>query len=241
MSHVRVYNNFLRDNDVLTITDAETIHKVKDVLRLGAEKSLYLFDGNGKEFLCRIIDIKHDSIVAQKIKIAREEPANTPSLILGFPLVKEEKVDFILQKATELGVSEFVPFTCTRSIQSLPSESKVKRWQKILIEATRQSERLWIPKLNAIGEFTELIRRPYETKLAATITGENARDTLAASSKEIFIIVGPEGDFSHPEYAHLKENNFKTINLSPHILRVETAAAFAVGLVNYFLLHTRNP
>jgi 16S rRNA (uracil1498-N3)-methyltransferase len=216
----------------IRIEERETIHKIRDVLRLKKSKKIYVFNGEGKEYLYEIKEIKKNVIFLEKEKFVNKEDLPSTKIILAFPLLKEEKINFILQKCTELGVDEFYPFICERSIIKKPNFSKFRRWQKIILEATRQSNRLWLPKLKEIKNVEEIAHLKFSLKLVASQYGKYLEKSLR-KEKEIFIIVGPEGDFSPSEYKILNDNDFVCFKLSPYTLRTETAAVFSVGLISY--------
>ena len=90
-----------------------------------------------------------------------------------------------------------------------------------------------MPSLEEVLDFQEIVNVSHKIKLVASIKGEKISSILNGQEKEIFILVGPEGGFSPSEYSKLEDNNFKFLKLSSHILRVETASIFSVGLVNY--------
>ena len=216
---------------MVEVKDKEIIHKIKDVLRLKENGDIYVFDGEGSEYIYKIRGIDRDVVVLEKKKQARKETVALNKVILGFPLIREAKIDFILQKTTELGVTGFSPFISARSLQTKPSISKIKRWRKIIVEAVRQSGRLWIPEVYEATSLGEIAKKDYSLKIAASIEGMSPKEVLSKNEGDVFIVVGPEGDFSYEEYDELKREGFKFIKLSQYILRTETAAIFAVGLV----------
>lgn len=233
MPKTRIYLAPEKISDYIEISDKEIIHKVNNVLRVLAGEEIYVFDGVGREFIFTISKITKKLLILSNKKLSHQENLSAKKIILGFPLVKEERIDFILQKATELGVFSFQPFICERSINVKPGLVKIERWRKIVMEACRQSERLWLPEIKEVIDFAQVARLNYKIKLAGHISGEGLSGKF--DSDEVFIVVGPEGDFSNQEIEALVQNNFKLIKFAPNILRVETAAAFFVGLVNYFL------
>jgi 16S rRNA (uracil1498-N3)-methyltransferase len=235
VSKIRIYIEPEQISNTIEIEEKGIIHKIKDVLRLKDNDDFYVFDGQGKEYLYRIKEAKKKHITIEQKALERKEDSSGSKIILGFPIEREERVDFILQKATELGVFSFVPFICQRSIRSKPSEAKLKRWQKIVIEATRQSQRLWLPQIHNVLGFDDILKINYPVKLAGAISGETVTAVLEKGTEEVFIVIGPVGDFSDEEYTQLEKNSFKFIKLSSDLLRVETAAVFSVGLIKYFL------
>jgi len=238
MSKIRIFIEPQSIGDLVEITDKNIVHKISNVLRLKEKDSIYVFDGEGREYLYEIQRMEKKYFIIKKRKKGRDEPPPLVKLILGFPLIREEKVDFILQKATELGVDGFIPFICSRSLRVKPSESKVKRWRKIVIEAVRQSGRLWIPEVYSVLDFEEVIQQRFSLKLSASIEGENLQKVLNKRIKDILVVVGPEGDFSLKEQEELKVRGFKFIRLSDNILRTETAAMFVTGAIKLWLANS---
>ena len=234
MSKIRIYIQSKDINDFIEIKDNSLLHKIRNVLRLKKEDSLYLFDGQGKEYLYIIKEITRKSVLIKRQSLSENSLVRDRKIILGFPLTREDKIDSILQKATELGVGSFIPFTCERSLRVKINDKKLERWRKIISEALRQSEGLWMPTLQEVLDFQEIASIGYKVKLAASVKGEKLSSILNSQEKETFILIGPEGGFSSSEYSLLEANNFRFLKLSSHILRVETASIFSIGLINYF-------
>ena len=232
MAKVRIYIESKDISDFIEIKDKGLIHKIRNVLRLEKGDCLYTFDGQGSEYQCRIEEVAKKNVLLKKESFFETNPPDK-RVVLGFPLIREEKIDFILQKSTELGVGGFIPFTCERSLKNKPFKQRDKRWRKIITEALRQSQRLWMPEISGILDFKEVLRSNCKVKLAASVQGEKLSSIVEDKKKNILVLIGPEGGFSSFEQAQLKENNFKFLKLSSHILRVETASIFSVGLINY--------
>jgi len=233
MSKIRIYIQPKDINNFIEIKDKDLVHKIRNVLRLKKEDFLYVFDGQGKEYLYGIEAIAKKSVSIKRDSLSKSSPVPDRRIILGFPLVKEDKIDFILQKATELGAEGFIPFTCERSLKIKPAKQKLERWTRIIIEAVRQSGRLWIPDVSKILDFKEVIRSNYKVKLAASAAGEKLSHILNGKKEDTFVLIGPEGGFTPFECSQLEESNFEFFRLSSNILRVETASIFSVGLINY--------
>jgi len=235
MSKVRIYINSSQIADTFRISDKATIHKIKDVLRLKQSEYIYLFDGCGKEYSYHIQKVTKKSILVKKDKLLRQSQPRLKKINLAFPLEREERVDFILQKATELGVWKFIPFTCQRSIQTKPSVNKLNRWKRIVIEASRQSQRLWVPEIEDPLSLKDVSKEAFDLKLVGKLSGRRLTKKFDKKIKNVLVIIGPVGDFSEAEYEKLETQGFYPIELSENLLRTETAAIFAVGLINNLL------
>ena len=121
MSKIRIYLQPGRITDVVKIGDKTLIHKIKNVLRLASADIIYIFDGLGKEYTYRIENIKKNTLSLKQESILRVSNQRDSKVTLAFPIEKEERVDFILQKATEFGVSDFLPFSSQRSLRQKAS------------------------------------------------------------------------------------------------------------------------
>lgn len=235
MSKVRLFYSKNEISDTIRINDKEILHKANDVLLLKNGEKVYIFDGQGSEYRYSITEAGRRSITLEKEATERTENEPYEKITLGIPLVKEQKIELILQKATELGVWNFQPFISERSIQGEPAAGKRERWEKIIQEAARQSERLWLARINDTIDFNDLIKQDFSLKLAASIKGEKISGITKDKYKKILIMAGPEGDFSAAEFEKLKNSGFTFFKLSENILRVETASIAACGIISYFL------
>jgi 16S rRNA (uracil1498-N3)-methyltransferase len=234
MSKVRIYLTPKEIKSNIWLDDKNLIHKIRDVLRLRKGETIFVFDGEGREYLYGLVDIERRAVKIRRIKTTRVSDRPKSQIFLSFPIIKEDKLDFLLQKATELGVWRLLPFFSQRSsVSGKPSCARQDRWRRIIIEAARQSDRLWLPNIEEPKEFVEIIKEKADLKLAAHIEGNFLRKILTKEAKKILVIVGPEGDFSGEEIKRLKSEKFTFIKLSENILRTETAAIFLVGLINY--------
>ncbi len=238
MSKIRLYLNPARIKKDILIKERYYLHKIKDVLRLKQGQTVYIFNGEGREWEYKMVKLNQKELFITKIKKNREKAKEKQTLTLAFPLIQAKKTDFILQKATELGASDFMPFTCARTLKLKFSQKKMQRWQKIILEACRQSERLWLPEIHSPIKLQELAFQKFGRKLAALPNRkkkvEMPQETKPGQpAQSILCIVGPEGGFSAEEIKSFEKNKFTFINLSPNILRTETAAIFATGLIKY--------
>jgi len=235
MSKIRLFLPKSKISDIVVINDREILHKTNDVLVLKKGERIYLFDGEGTEYRYQISETNRKYISLKKEAVERTEGIPKEKITLAIPLLKEQRLELILQKATELGIWDFQLFTCERSIQGQPSSGKKERWKKIVDEATRQSDRLWLAQINEIIDFETLIKQDFNLKIAGSIAGKKITSIIKEKYSKTLLAIGPEGDFSPNEYEKFKISGFKFLKLSENILRVETAAIIASGLINYFL------
>ncbi|MBU2102254.1 MAG: RsmE family RNA methyltransferase [Candidatus Omnitrophota bacterium] len=218
----------------MDIREPELLHKVRDVLRLKKKETVHAFDGKGIEFSCKVISMDKKSLLLERREKSQEAAKPCCVITLAFPMLKEDKIDVILQKGTELGAGVLSPFISSRSIQATPSTTRLSRWHKIVIEATRQSERLWLPRVAPLCRIEEIITQQYDLKIVAAQKGKPLPENLRnKKAKQILLVSGPEGDFSPEEEKLIAANDFFPVSLSKNVLRAETASVALMGLVHY--------
>lgn len=218
--------------------NSENTHHILNVLRMREDelfevvidKKVYLGNFTKKEGESLVVNVKdiYEDTNESKIKI---------HLYQGLP--KSDKLELIIQKCIELGVSEITPFTSSRTIVKwdVKKESKkIKRYEDIAEAAAKQSKRGYIPKINGVIDFGMLIEQIKDNVsiLAYENRGNSLRNVLRdEASKNINIIIGPEGGFSEQEVESLAENGAKVVHLGNRILRTETAAIALVAMIQY--------
>ena len=167
------------------------------------------------------------------------EKIEDKEIILAIPLLKEQKMDLVLQKATELGVTKIIPVTMERSIVKLDDSKEVKkidRWSKICKEASEQSKRNSIPVISNIMTLKELVKEEGIKIVCSTIEKENNLKKFLTEHKnydKIIIVVGPEGGISSKEEEYLVSEGFTRVSLGKRIMRVETVPIFILSALNY--------
>ena len=217
------------------VMDDSDIHHIKKVMRMSAhEKIECVF--NNKLYLCEInnidpleVNVIDEIVVDSKMQVA---------VTICIPLLVEQKMDFILQKCTELGVSEIFLFDAVRSKVKLDNDKlnkKIDRWMKICKEASEQSHRVDIPKISGIYKLKNLAEFNGLKLVCSTSFCESIKKVLKKESNcdKILIVVGPEGGLSINEEDELVAGGFKRISLGSNILRAETAPICAISSVNY--------
>lgn len=215
-----------------TLEGEDALHITKS-LRMKEKDRLTLCDINGVEYECEIksVGVSVEVLVLES-KACENEPTVKVTLYQGLP--KSDKMELIIQKAVELGVTRIVPLITSRCISrpdTKSMEKKIKRWQKIAKEAAKQSRRGLIPKIDNIIDLKD-IRSKDEDEACFMVFyengGEKIRNIINKKPRDISIIVGPEGGFSEEEIAFLSEQNVKIATLGKRILRTETAPLAAL-------------
>ena len=212
------------------------IHHIKNVMRMKDNDEIKVIYEE-EVYLCRVKI--NDSIKIEIIEKLKSEKENIPKVTIIIPLLKEQKMDYILQKSTELGVDAIIPIETTRSIIKIDKKKekkKYERWNLILKEAAEQSHRLSIPKLEEIKRISELNNIDGVKLLCSTREkSENLKKILKKTTKcdKIYVVIGPEGGFEKKEEDKLIELGFKAVSLGNRILRAETAPMFILSTINY--------
>lgn len=223
--------------DQLPFITGSDVHYLRDVLRIKPNDEIEILDGSGTVYLATINNVQKDRIKLNIIRSTKSEIESELEITLAQSLPKAKKMDFIIQKCTELGVSEIIPMITERSVSKA---EKAVRWQKIAKEAAEQSGRASIPKLANMIDFHSLIKKAKEFDLALIpweMEKENRlKDILQKSRfKKIIILIGPEGGFSSQEVEAAKTAGFISISLGKRILRTETAGMAILSMIMYEL------
>ena len=238
----RVHKELIRGQEAV-IEDREEIRHISRVLRLGSGDKVTLFDGEGKEYPACIKRLSSDRVSFALI----DEPASTSKessfrIILGAALLKSSRFEWLLQKATELGVSEIVPFYSGRVLprwEESQTRTRRPRWERIISEAAKQCGRAKIPKLEGPRSFEEILGAEFDGAMKIFLwereETKSLKDALEKSSPGVFALVGPEGGFSEKEAARAQEAGFRPVRLGPRVLRAETAGIVIVSLLQFLL------
>lgn len=223
----------------ITVTGDDLRH-IRTVLRKKTGDLLTLLDGAGAEYTVEIADMQRDAIVADVISQRRRE-VRGPRVILGQGLPKSDKMDWIVQKATELGVSSLVPLVTQRTVvKTKDAEKRIARWQKIAREAAMQSNRTDVPAVEGLRSLDAFLgaAAPATGTLLLLPWEEGTRpikDALRSSpgAENIVVLIGPEGGFALSEAEAAREKGFHLVSLGPTVLRTETAAVAALSMISY--------
>lgn len=189
-------------------------------------------------YVCRLNNVNGDIkiIIVKKLESVVKKDLE---IVLAIPLVKEQKMDFILQKSTELGVNKIIPFIAERSIIKLTDDkeqNKLKRWQRICKEASEQSKRVDIPIVTNVKSLKELINFEGQKLVCSTKKDVNSIKMFLqkhAFCDKLLLVIGPEGGLSEKEETYLVNHDFHQVTLGNRIMRVETVPLFLLSIVNY--------
>jgi|YelNatPaOPRAMG01_1025707.scaffolds.fasta_scaffold56650_1 16S rRNA (uracil1498-N3)-methyltransferase len=242
MSHRRFFlrKEFIKGEQAI-LTDKEEIRHLWQVRRLKPGDQVTIFDGEGHEYEALIRQIKHGEVIFQIQSATPVSSKESPlPIILGIGVLKGSKFDWLIQKITELGVAEIVPFYGQRSVPNWEDAkiiTKKNRWEKIATAAAKQCQRPKIPQIHPPCSFQEALQKISGDILRIFVWEKEAERTLAqithAAYPGIYALVGPEGGFSDEEAAQAQEAGFKPVHLGPRILRSETAGMVIVALLQF--------
>jgi len=216
-----------------TLNEEESKHCVR-VLRLGVGDELHITDGRGNLHLCRIVEAHQHHCTVEVVKTISEYEKLPYSLTMAVAPTKNiDRYEWFLEKATEVGVSRFIPIECDHSERRT---IKHDRELRVITSAVKQSLKAYHPTLDELTPLKKIIATPFEGQkfIAHCDQGFPAREYLPSVIKKnenILILIGPEGDFSPEEIKFALENGFKPITLGNQRLRTETAAVVATVMV----------
>ena len=209
-------------------------HYVNKVMRLKVHQTFSLFNSS-EEWEAKVTKITKGIVEFIVTKQLRNKE-NSKEIWLAFSPIKSNYFNFMLQKATELGVTKFLPIIFDRSVVRKINEARLK---KIIIEATEQSNRINVPIIEKPQYLKNFLSKNKKTinLIFTDLNSENKKfDTKKLTNKPICLIIGPEGDFSESERAEvLSFDGVKPIKINENILRSETAAISAISIINYLI------
>jgi 16S rRNA (uracil1498-N3)-methyltransferase len=233
MRITRIYYPFeLATDSYVTLTDDATNH-VANVLRAKTGQAVVLFNGDGSEYSAQLFKVAKRKVIVRvdsKISISIESPL---SIHLGQGISRGDRMEWVIQKSVELGVTEITPLITERCGVKLSKErwsKKHEQWQKLAIAACEQCGRNVLPVLHAPSLFTEwVILSTNQVRFTLHPRAEMAFRHVTMPPAGARLLIGPEGGFSDQEIYKTEQNGFKTIQLGPRILRTETAAITAIS------------
>ena len=237
----RFYHSKQINIDETIVMDEFAAHHALKVMRLKNNDQLILFNGDGSDYTGHVTSISKRQVqVLVKSKKNIESESNIRVILLQ-ALTSNEKMDLIIQKTTELGISEIQPIVCERSIVKIKKEKikkKLSHWRQVAIAACEQCGRAKIPKIhepeNIIKYLERIIESDKDTKIILSPEASKSLDNIAPNIKQdIKVLIGPEGDFTKQELDLSIQNGFSPIKIGPRILRTETAPISILSILQY--------
>lgn len=233
----------LRERQIIITGD--DVNHIKNVLRMNVGEQVAISCGKGVDYLCRIAYLAEQEI---GVDIEEERPAVTElpvEITLFQALPKKDKMEYVIQKAIELGASRIVPVKAKRCVVKLDDkkeQKKVTRWQAIAEAAAKQSGRGIIPEIHPVMAFEQALSlaKEMETILIPYELADNMAESvkmmkMAAEGKSIAIFIGPEGGFERSEVELAIAHNAVPISLGKRILRTETAGLAALSVLMFMI------
>jgi 16S rRNA (uracil1498-N3)-methyltransferase len=244
MRNIRIYSAAsLSTGARLDLPETAARHIVQ-VLRMSAGSPLTLFDGSGLEYAATIETAAKSRVSVQLGEALQTTTESMLPVSLWHGLCRGDRMDTVVQKATELGVSEIQPVITERDVVRLDSKRAVRKlehWRSIAISACEQSGRVTIPVIHAAAELGECLRN-FAAKRNSAVTallcdpeGSSGLRRHLVPGRSIIVLTGPEGGFSSAEKAAAKDAGFSMVALGPRILRTETAPTVILTLVQGML------
>jgi 16S rRNA (uracil1498-N3)-methyltransferase len=234
MPLTRIYQPSPLHFQTLLILDDQASHHLARVLRASVGDALILFNGQGGEFAAEITAIDKKKVEVKVMEFSPREVESPLHIQLAQGIARGEKMDFIVQKAVELGVSSIVPLITERCNVRLDQERQEKRlqhWQSVVISACEQSGRNRLPELSSpysLEQWLGTVDADYRFVLSPHTDKKLSKAPMLPNSK-VVLLIGPEGGLSDQEVSLAIENGFTPLNLGPRVLRTETATLAAVS------------
>ena len=214
----------------------EQCHYVLRVLRLQAGDQMILFDGSGSEWMAKIIDTKKNRLLLELEEKSTPDRESPIDITLIQSISRSQRMDLVMQKSTELGVSTIVPVFSSNTVVRIKEdkiEKKINHWRNILISASEQSGRTKLPDLMDPIKLDSDCLQKYKGDLSI-FYDTTGQDSYAVNKpKEITVVIGPEGGFTEVEKTMAIDNGYSVIQSGPRLMRTETAPIMALSILQY--------
>ncbi len=229
MSNIRLFYSKSLSLNLTDKLDKSQSHYVSKVMRLKEKEVFSLFNSSG-EWEAKILNITKNIVEFNVTKQLRQKE-NTKDLWLAFSPIKSNYFNFMIQKATELGVTKFLPVIFERTIVRKINK---ERLEKVIIEAAEQSNRITVPSIEDPQKLKSFLNNDMDLIFTDLNTTNTKIDIKKLTIRPTCVIIGPEGDFSEEERKEiLKFNGVQPIKINENILRSETAVISALSIINY--------
>ena len=228
--------------DQRAVIDGPELAHLRRVLRFEPGDQVSIFDDTGWEHEAVIRQLSDETGELEILRSFEAERESKLVITLALGLTKGEKMDWVIEKATELGVQSIVPFVSTHAVPKFDAAKiakRTERWRKIALSASKQSGRSRVPEVSSLCDYGELIDRSTGAPLKILFWEREERRSLRQvheshpDLKTILLTVGPEGGFSVPEVSRARERGFEIVHLGRRILRAETAGVTVTALAQF--------
>lgn len=232
-------------DDIVTITD-EDVHHIVRVMRHNVNDALICIHPNGEVARCQITQIEEETVQLQVVEWLSTNNELPIHVTIAQALPKGKKIDFVLQKGTELGATKFILYEGEHSVtkwNNRNDDKKIKRYEKIVKEASEQSARNQIPMVckqasleSMVNTFEQYDKVVFAYEEEAKLEDASSFHSLLQTMNEndsLLIFIGPEGGFSNKEVDLLQEQAAQSVRLGKRILRTETASLYALAAISY--------
>jgi 16S rRNA (uracil1498-N3)-methyltransferase len=205
-------------------------HQHLKVSRTGVGEGVEVFDGEGRVWEGQVA---RRSSTSTEIRIRVQRSLPPPAeIILAQALIKNAAFEWVLEKAVEVGVTRIIPFRSERS--NVLGPGREKRWKRIIVEAAKQSKHYYLPRLDAVTDIKHVLAVDGGSKIVFALESEGPLES-ALSDAPVVYMIGPEGGWADEELEAARSRGFVEVRLGPHIMRAETAAIVAGGLIAHQL------
>lgn len=243
-----MYRFFVRPEQIrdgnIEIT-GDDVHHIRQVLRMRPGEEVLVSSGDDWEYTCRITALEDERVSAQILDVQKPGRELTSRLYLFQCIPKGDKMEWIIQKAVELGVYQIIPVASRRCVVKLDgkkAESRLARWNAVAASAAKQSKRMIVPGVMPLQNFSEALHRAEELDVRL-IPYERAEGMAATRrllgqirpGQSVGILIGPEGGFEEEEVKAAEQAGFCSVTLGKRILRTETAGITALSILMYLL------
>lgn len=214
-------NDFVLDDKILNLNDAEILHQLSKVLRIKIGEEIVIFDSSGTEYLICITDIQKKYLQAKIENISKHTP-DKKKVNLFQSIIKKDNFEWIVQKTTELGISSITPVISERTIKTAINNDRIN---KIAIEASEQSGRCFVPEISNIIDLKKSFMKDKNTlNIFLNFGGKTPSEIDTKKYTNINLYIGPEGGWTDSEVKLFQELGFTEVSLGQNVLRAETAA-----------------
>jgi 16S rRNA (uracil1498-N3)-methyltransferase len=244
-----IQSESIKNNRIILTGDLA--HHLRDVLRCGAGETVELVDEKQARYRTELTQITKHKIVGNILQKDEKPRSSASSIFLAQAVLKGDKMDWVVQKATELGVNAIFPVVTERTIARPRAEREahqIDRWRKIAKEASQQCGRSDIPAIRTVVSLDELLKSPpdvslklvpweqeQETSLKAALTDPTSPGPARNRNNSTIVLIGPEGGLTPSEVESARKTGWTSVSLGPRILRAETAGLAVLAILQYEL------